>query len=473
MKRIALGSLALLFAAGAANADPLVRGDRTTSRFVLLGASTSYEATDLGTLGGAVSSGVDLNANGHVVGWAQTVSQMHGFFWSPATGMVDLGDFGGGTSSAMGINDNDQVAGWAVNSFNQAEAFIWTASTGLQRIGYLGCMTSSPWDRCSAALDINNLGQVVGWTITPSGNAMHAFLWTASGGMQDLGTLGGAMSVAWGINDLGEVVGVSVNGLGEPHAFLWTSSDGMQDLGTLGGVSSIGQHLNGSAWVVGQSHDGSTLRPFLWASESGMLDLGTLQGSTGTGYAYGINGSGEIVGVSQDADNVGRPTRWAEGGVIQDLGTLGGSTGTARSVNGNGVIAGFSVNADNVTRATLWTPSTTSEEPPPVACGTSMLDKIGCLRDEILAHQEAGVLNRGQAKSMLVKLDAAEKQLQRSDPRTAANILRALSKQVTAFLNASILSMESSGMLVELSSGFEAEAESYVPKPQNEGKGRP
>ena len=49
----------------------------------------------------------------------------------------------------------------------------------------------------------------------------------------DLGTLGGATSVALGINNLGQVVGGADLATGFRHAFLW--DDGvMTDLGTLG-----------------------------------------------------------------------------------------------------------------------------------------------------------------------------------------------------------------------------------------------
>ena len=68
--------------------------------------------------------------------------------------------------------------------------------------------------------------------------ASHAFLWSSTTGMQDLGTLGtGEDSEAFGINSAGHVVGDSnTNGPYTPHAFLWTQSAGMQDLGGHGGI---------------------------------------------------------------------------------------------------------------------------------------------------------------------------------------------------------------------------------------------
>src|ERR1039457_1951781 len=54
----------------------------------------------------------------------------------------------------------------------------------------------------------------------------------------DLGTLGGTFSIAYGINDKGEVDGfATVPGDGAAHAFVWRRS-ALVDLGTLGGPNS-------------------------------------------------------------------------------------------------------------------------------------------------------------------------------------------------------------------------------------------
>lgn len=59
----------------------------------------------------------------------------------------------------------------------------------------------------------------------------------------DLGTLGGGMSSALGINNREQVVGVSGTASGQSHAFL-RQNGVMTDLGTLGGTNSIAVAIN-------------------------------------------------------------------------------------------------------------------------------------------------------------------------------------------------------------------------------------
>ena len=67
----------------------------------------------------------------------------------------------------------------------------------------------------------------------------HAFSWTQADGMVDLGTLGGTSSIAFAVNEGGQVVGDSrTAGDAATHAFSWTEEGGMVDLGTLGGTFS-------------------------------------------------------------------------------------------------------------------------------------------------------------------------------------------------------------------------------------------
>src|SRR2546428_306638 len=116
--------------------------------------------------------------------------------------------------------------------------------TGPTDLGTLGGTSSN-------AVAVSASGQVVGASTTAGDTAVHAFSWTAGGGMVDLGTLGGTNSFltirgsvfernGGGVNNRGQVVGESsISGDTPLHAFSWTSGGGMVDLGTLGGTDSV------------------------------------------------------------------------------------------------------------------------------------------------------------------------------------------------------------------------------------------
>ena len=122
----------------------------------------------------------------------------------------------------------------------------------------LGTLPGYTW---SAARGVNNSGQVVGLSSNASGNS-HAFLYSG-GSMTDLGTLpGGTRSVASAINDSGQVVGESDTSSGILHAFLYSGGK-MIDLGTLpGGTESWGlaSITAGRSWATPTPQIGLTTR---------------------------------------------------------------------------------------------------------------------------------------------------------------------------------------------------------------------
>jgi probable HAF family extracellular repeat protein len=125
--------------------------------------------------------------------------------------------------------------------------------------------------------------------------------------MEDLGTLGGPTSQAFGISETGVVVGISSTAAGTEEAFLWTRGGGMRSLGTPDGNTSAGANaVNTHRRVVGTTED--FFHPFLWTPGDGMRPLSTLGG--GQGQPNDINEFGQIAGTSVTAGGALRAVLW-------------------------------------------------------------------------------------------------------------------------------------------------------------------
>jgi probable HAF family extracellular repeat protein len=247
--------------------------------------------------------------------------------------LTDLGTFGGPASYAGAINDHDQVVGFALNSTpdsfdlgsscqnfampTQMHAFIWHDGF-LQDLGTLGGT-----DSC--ALFINERGQVAGNSFTNSivnpgtgRPTLHPFLW-AGDEMKDLGTLGGTLAFANGINNRGQIAGAStLAGDAAFHAFLWDKGK-LTDFGTLGGdfVEVIG--LNEAGESVGKADLPGSLTYHAFLAKNGvMTDLGT-QDSDPCSDAISINEKNQIVGFSEDCSGNFKHAFLWENGHMTDL----------------------------------------------------------------------------------------------------------------------------------------------------------
>jgi len=96
---------------------------------------------------------------------------------------------------AVALSSSGKVAGGGEG------AYVWSRTGGIQYLGDLG-LANSTYPQA-----INKTGEVVGQSSLADGVTYHAFLWTSSGGMQDLGSPLGGNSAATAINDAGEIAG--------------------------------------------------------------------------------------------------------------------------------------------------------------------------------------------------------------------------------------------------------------------------
>jgi probable HAF family extracellular repeat protein len=217
-----------------------------------------------------------------------------------------------------------------------------TAATTYYIVQDLGAL---PGDSSSIAWGINQRGDVVGWSNGPNGT--RAFVFTDAGGMAALpGLPDKPRTIARRINDTGDIVGTAnAGGTDLGHAVRWRGGT-IQDLGTLGaGAFSEGWGINSFGDVVGESYtDGGSflgVHAFLYTDANGLVDLTP---TSDTGRARDINDAGQVTGYKTALGGY-HAFRWTNG-TFEDLGVLPGfahSFGFA--IQASGRVAGSSSSA--------------------------------------------------------------------------------------------------------------------------------
>lgn len=261
--------------------------------------------------------------------------------------VVNLG--AGEVVGAAAINARDQVAyALAHDIFSPIRAFFYDGRSALD-IGDLGA-------GFARATGLNNAGQVTGVSSTPAGK-VRSFIWSRRGGMVDLGTLPGA-DEAWepSINSRGVVAGYVSSPTMSPRAFRWSASGGMEDLGVLaGGANGIAyaRALNDAGAIVGDSWKaGHDYHAFMWTRSGGMVDIDTI--GLGDSSPIAISARGLVAGNYWYGGDV-RGFAWTRRDGMRDLGTGGGDGTWLVGMSASGQVAGMITTLAGGNRAMTWT----------------------------------------------------------------------------------------------------------------------
>ena len=316
---------------------------------------TRYEVTALDPRWTG-SIGRDINEPGQVAGQGQNpTGQSRAFLWEGGVTRYLGVPAGGNLSRARSINDSGDVVGeWRILAGGQQrfKAFLYEDGRMRDLNGLIPAGTG--WE-LTGAQAINESGQVVGaGTIN---NQTHAYLYEG-GAPTDLGgILEETYSVAWGINDHGDVVGGAGSAESQSKAYVYRNGT-MQKLGNPGAFSaSEAVGINNGGQVIGWSFNPGQNPPqgraFLYDDRrDGEAKIEALQPLSGDVYsrARDIDEAGRVVGWSRN-DTARAPqaeqfsaTLWANGGV-KDLNDLippdsGWKLVDAYAINGSGQIVG-------------------------------------------------------------------------------------------------------------------------------------
>lgn len=204
----------------------------------------------------------------------------------------------------------------------------------------------------SFSMHMSGAGTSASCGIFDAGGSNHGFVWTPSG-IQDVGTLGGSWSAAYGVMSVGHSVGQSETASGEQHAF-YSNGSSIFDLAFLGSYSA-GFGINNALQIVGQHTSGGINRGFLASTSALITDLGF--GETNDA-AMAINSTGRVVGFGETS---GINHAWFYDGTFQDLGTLVvGGYSAARGISNNNFVTGYALGSAGQNNAFIWNGSTMS-----------------------------------------------------------------------------------------------------------------
>jgi probable HAF family extracellular repeat protein len=239
----------------AINADGQIVGSGRTDTLRYAFCYSGGVMQNLGRFPGTLESqAFDINSTGQIVGDCDGSA----FLYSDGVmaRLDDLVNPGSGWSlrQAYAINDSGAIVGEGVHN-GAHRAFLYRNGT-VTDLGNLG--------GSSVAYDINAGGDIVGNAYLSDGcggdGNCRGFLYN-DGVMQNLGTLSGFyVSSADGINNRGDVVGMSASAWIEQYAFLYCGGI-MTDLNTMidpssGWVIDEAVDINDSGWIVAEGRMG-------------------------------------------------------------------------------------------------------------------------------------------------------------------------------------------------------------------------
>jgi probable HAF family extracellular repeat protein len=252
--------------------------------------------------------------------------------------ITPLDHLGGHSESrAMGINNLGQIVGFTVDANGNSQAATWQSSGSGNHLSVL-----SQTNPISEAYRINNAGQIVGKART-DGNATHAAYW-AGGGVTDIGVIGGVTSFANDINEAGVVAGSSDATRGSV-AFTWTPGGGFVNYGNFNTTDAQQRAgfngINDTGALVGTAY--RLFSPFkAIKATAGVLSVTEISppGQFSTGMALAVNDAGTIVGYQNPGSGGAHAAIFDGNGGFQDLGALGLTDSQANDINQAGVIVG-------------------------------------------------------------------------------------------------------------------------------------
>jgi hypothetical protein len=463
----------------------------TAMAFANLGSAITV-VIDIGHLGGGTTEfesrmmmriagpyGVVINDLSQITGLSYTSpsSGSHVFVWDETLGMRDLGN-----GWLERINNAGQVYYNMETPEGIYQGAVWEEDEGTTYVSVPNCDYTE-------ITDMNDIGTAVGLCSPPgSGSPYQAFRAPAVGSIELLAPLlVGKACWANSVNALNVAVGVTVDDIGRSQPCFWDAGDSAAHALTWGEIAPPA----GDCHALMMNYNGQVMGS--WSTEQGWTTWGTFYGSVVTGIIKDIgtlddlnpdrtnpidmNENGVIVGEVWSGQ-VSRAFVWDEStGMVglPSFDAVADANSGAASINDVNQIAGWCVADDGARHACLWECDSSGSwtirdlqtgpmfgSPSSEAFGINNKGEVACtymVPDtydmrvcfwKFLTAQEASgeladdieelVSDENVAKSMTVKVGAAQHQMDRGNDNAAVAVLEALIHQTEAQIRAGKIS---------------------------------
>jgi hypothetical protein len=301
-------------------------------------SGTVYSVVNLDPEGGAAAF---LNEKGQAA-VGSFVFGTNSFF--DGDRVLPLGSLGSGFTIIKGLNDRGVVAGESMNNAEPSGdyyAFTWTRAGGMRIVP--GSLSGQVWG-------INNRNQLVGIVPAP-GVSGRAARFEPGGAVTPLGPVPFSLSEGRAISDIG-VTGGYTDYADSIRASVWSPSGVLTDLGTLGGDRAFALYVNERGEAAGYSDDPTNTfeTGFFWSRTGGMVPIGSRDG--GSRLVADLNDRSEVVGIT----TVGTATtayQWSRARGLVSLPRAGAVESDVFDINNRSEMVGGLWRAGGW-RAALW-----------------------------------------------------------------------------------------------------------------------
>lgn len=256
----------------------------------------------LGSLGSGFTVIKGLNDRGVVVGESIDASEPFGNYypvtWTTARGMrIVPGSLGG---LAWGINNRNQIVGLLPAPGITARAVRFDPGGAIVPLGPL------PFS-LSEGRAIGNPAFAGGYTDYADGT-IHASVWNPAGTLTDLGTLGGRRAFIMAVNAHGDAAGYSDDVTNTDEiGFFWSPRGGRVPIGSRNGGSRLIAGLNDRGEVVGITGAPGLVTAYYWSRGRGLVSLP--RAGAPESDVFDINNRSEMVGELRRASGL-RAVLW-------------------------------------------------------------------------------------------------------------------------------------------------------------------